>query len=354
MAEVRPVSITGLSILSALGRGGEAQLAAALSGSAAFGPVRRFDAAGRRVRTAATAADVAPLQDELASAIGTACAEAGWTGADKAAAPLFLAAHGHPGLSGDARQLATRTGVAAPNRIYTSACVSASTAIADAASLIKRGEYDRIVVAAGYLVEPGQYALFDAGRALSTDDVVRPFSLGRQGLLLGDAVVAMTLQAGDGLAEVAGWGRAGDAFHPCQPDPEGKGLARAITAALGRAAVAPDQVGYINANATGTKFSDAAEAAALQRVFGQDTPPVSSTKAVHGHALEASGLLELAITVLALNAGKLPVNAGYLGPDPACPLDLVLDGPRRPGTSYGLSLNSAFGGANTALLVRAA
>lgn len=354
MADQRPVSITGLSILSALGRGGETQLAAALSGAAAFGPVRRFDAAARRVRTAATAADVAPLTDELATAIRTACAEAGWTGTAKASAPLFLAAHGHPGLAETARQLTARTGVAPPKRIYTSACVSASTAIADAASLIKRGSTDRVVVAAGYLVEPDQYALFDAGRALSTDGVVRPFSLGRQGLLLGDAVVAMTLEAGEGLAEVVGWGRAGDAFHPCQPDPEGKGLARAITSALARAGLQPSDVGYVNANATGTRFSDAAEAAALCRVFGPTGPPVSSTKSVHGHALEASGLLELAITVLALNAGKLPVNAGYVDADPDCPLDLVLDGPRRPGSPYGLSLNSAFGGANTALLVRAA
>jgi 3-oxoacyl-(acyl-carrier-protein) synthase len=80
---------------------------------------------------------------------------------------------------------------------------------------------------------------------------------------------------------------------------------------------------------------------------------VSSTKAVHGHGLEASGLLELLITVLSLRAGKLPVNAGYLGPDDSCALDVIVDSPRPVTSPYALSLNSAFGGANTALLVRA-
>jgi 3-oxoacyl-(acyl-carrier-protein) synthase len=127
----------------------------------------------------------------------------------------------------------------------------------------------------------------------------------------------------------------------------------AIEAALRRAELPASAVGYVNANATGTSFSDASEAAALVRVLG-DRPPVSSTKGVHGHALEASGLLELVITVLALRAGALPVNAGYAGPDPDCPLDLILDSPRPVGSPYGLTLNAAFGGANTALVVRAA
>ncbi|HEY0638896.1 MAG TPA: beta-ketoacyl-[acyl-carrier-protein] synthase family protein, partial [Pseudonocardiaceae bacterium] len=153
-----------------------------------------------------------------------------------------------------------------------------------------------------------------------------------------------------------GWGRAGDAHHVCQPRPDGAGLARAAESALRRAGVTPAEVGYVNANGTGTPFSDTAEAAALHRLFGPDAErvPVSSTKSVHGHALEASGLLELVVTVLALRAGWLPVNAGWTGADERCRLDLVLDGPRPVTPRYALSLNAAFGGANTALLVGAA
>jgi 3-oxoacyl-[acyl-carrier-protein] synthase II len=334
MPEPRPVSVTGLSILTALGRGPEAQLA----GTAAFSEVQRFDTSNRRVHHAATAADVGTLEEELDLAIATACGQAG---VDRSTTPLLLALHTAPSCDFGQR------------RIYTSACVSASTAVANAATLIRSGRADRIVVAAAYLVEPDQYALFDAGRALSDDHTVRPFSLNRRGLLLGDGVAAVVLQAGEGLAEILGWGRAGDAYHPCQPAPDGRGLATAIQAALTKATLPPDAIGYINANATGTTFSDAAEAAAITRAFAavRLSPPVSSTKGVHGHALEASGLVELVVTVQALREGKLPVNAGFLERDPACALDLILDAPRPANSSYGMTLNSAFGGANTALVV---
>ncbi|MEV6978341.1 beta-ketoacyl-[acyl-carrier-protein] synthase family protein, partial [Kitasatospora sp. NPDC093806] len=153
----------------------------------------------------------------------------------------------------------------------------------------------------------------------------------------------------------AGWARTGDAHHVCRPEPTGEGVARAIEAALARAGVAPAEVGYVNANGTGSPLADRAEATALHRVFGEHTArlPVSSGKGVHGHALEASALLELVVTIGALTDGLLPVNAGWLGPDPEIGLDLVLDGPRAARPGYALTLNSAFGGANTALLVAA-
>ncbi|MEU1686769.1 beta-ketoacyl synthase N-terminal-like domain-containing protein [Micromonospora sp. NPDC005707] len=379
MAEREPVRITGVHALSALGRGADALLAGVLAGTPAFTPVRRFDTGGRRVTVAATLPEVGTLADELADAIDRACRAAGLDRTHRAGAALFLAAHGGPHSlpapdrpgGGDAGpevpalagHLARRCGLGERTRVYTTACVSASTAVADAATLIGRGDLDRVVVAAGYLVEPDQYALFDAGRALAADGAVRPFSAGRQGLLLGDGVVAVVLESARAaarrgaptLATVAGWGRAGDAYHPCQPHPRGHGLARAVEAALRRAGLPGTAVGYVNANATGTPYSDASEAAALGRVFGAAAGriPVSSTKAVHGHALEASGLLELVVTVLALGHGKLPVNAGWLGPDENCPLDVVTDAPRPATTAHALTLNAAFGGANTALLVGA-
>ncbi len=354
--------ITGLAAVSALGRGAQAQLAGALAGTSAFGPVRRFDTTGRRVAAAATLADAGTLADELAGVVTAACA--GLSAPERAETPLLLGIHGHPGAgraaavttAGLATELAARTGLAGVARIYTCACVSGSTAVADAAAAIRKGRSGRVVVAAGYLVEPDQFALFDAGRALAKDGVARPFSSGRSGLLLGDAVSAVVLEpdgAREVLAEVAGWGRAGDAYHVVRPDPDGAGMARAIADALRRGGIEPAEVGYVNANASGAD-GDCAEATALRRVFGAGGPPVSSTKSVHGHGLEGSGLLELVITVLAAQAGKLPVNVGHLGPDPAAELDLVLDGPRKAAGPYALTVNAAFGGANTALLVRAA
>ncbi|WP_410809101.1 beta-ketoacyl-[acyl-carrier-protein] synthase family protein [Micromonospora sp. 067-2] len=361
MAEPRAAHLTGVHAVSALGRGPEAQLAGVLAGEPAFGPVRRFDTTGRRVTVAATLPEVGTLPDELTAAIDAACRAAGLDGARRAECALLLAVHGDPDVSALAAQVAVGCGLGGRTRVYTSACVSASTAVADAAALIGRGDLDRAVVAAGYLVEPDQFALFDAGRALAVDSAVRPFSAGRRGLLLGDGVAAVVLEAStashrrgtEPVATIAGWGRAGDAFHPCQPDPTGAGLARAVGGALRRAGLPPEAVGYVNANATGTAQSDAAEAAALHRALGGHAGqvPVSSTKALHGHALEASGLLELVVTALALRHGTLPVNAGWQGPDEHCPLNVITDGPRRTTTAHALTLNAAFGGANTALLV---
>jgi len=183
-------------------------------------------------------------------------------------------------------------------------------------------------------------------------------------MLLGDGVAAVVLESAAGaanrgvpaVATLAGWGRSGDAYHVCQPRPDGSGLARAIGAALSRGRADRSQIGYVNANGTGTPFGDSSEAAALHAALGPyaTQTPVSSTKSVHGHALEASGLLELVVTVLALQSGRLPVNAGFLAPDEECELDLVLGPERERRGRYALSLNAAFGGANTALLVDAA
>jgi 3-oxoacyl-[acyl-carrier-protein] synthase II len=330
MSESLPVAVTGMSIMTALGRGPSAQL----SGTPAFAEVTRFDTSNRRTHHAAIAADAGTLEEELDHAIAEACAQAG---VDRNTTPLLLALHEPP--TRDFGQL----------RTYTSACVSATTALADAATLIRLGRLSRVVVAAAYLVEPYQYALFDTGRALSTDGAVRPFSLNRTGTLLGDGVAAVVLQPGEGLAQLLATSRTGDAHHPVQPAPTGRGLTQAINTALRRANLPPQALTYINANATGTTFADASEAAALHQIPG---PAVSSTKGMHGHALEASGLVEFVVMVAALRQGKLPVNAGFLAADPVCEVDLILDAPRLVTSPYAMSLNSAFGGANTALVVR--
>jgi 3-oxoacyl-[acyl-carrier-protein] synthase II len=362
-AATRPVAVTGLAVRTAFGAGTEALLEPALAGTPAFAPVTRFGTAAYRTNVAATMPGTPDLTEELVGAVADACASAGLTGADRTSGTLLLAAHADRRNRSMAAEVATRTGLRPAPRTYTAACVAASTAIADAAGMIGRGELDRAVVAAGYLVDPDTFALFDAGRALARDNQARPFSAGRSGLLLGDAVAAVVLEpaataaarGAEVTATVAGWGRAGDAYHVCQPRPDGSGLARAIEAALHRAGVAPAEVGYVNANGTGTPFSDAAETAALHTVFGPDagTIPVSSTKSVHGHALEASGLVEFVMTALALRTGRLPVNAGWLGPDPNCQLDVIVEAGRPATPRYALSLNAAFGGANTALLVGA-
>lgn len=367
------VLVTGMEAYSAYGRGTKPLLDGVLSGEHAFTPVTRFETS-RRAPVAATWPDPRPLLEELTDVIDGACSDAGLSQAQRAACPLLLAWHPDPetvraagtegapvGAGRVAAGLAARCGLAGAPRTYVTACVSASSAVADAAAMIAAGRAERVIVAAGYLVEQDYFALFDAGRAMASDGRVRPFSARRQGLLLGDGVAAAVLESARDagrrgardIAQLIGWSRAGDAYHVCRPHPKGLGLARAVRAALARAGMAAGEIGYVNAHGTGTPFNDTAEAAGLRLALGDDIAhiPVSSTKALHGHTVEVSGLLELLVTILALRAGWLPVNAGYLGPDEHCRLDLVLDRPRPAGRPYALSVNAAFGGANTALLV---
>jgi 3-oxoacyl-[acyl-carrier-protein] synthase II len=368
------VVITGMSATCAFGRGTEPLLAGALGGRPAFAPVSRFSVQRRRAKAAAELPGDPVLADELAEVIRAACDMAGLHAPERGSATLLLALHtdaaaarqaGAATVTGNtAAAAAARSGLPDAPRVYATACVAASTAIADAAAMIVAGRAGQVVVAAGYLVDEDSFALFDGGRVLARDGQVRPFSWGRQGLLLGDGVAAVVLESAasasrrgaDPLAWLAGWGRAGDAYHVCQPSPDGSGLGQAIGAALRRGRVDPAGIGYVNANGSGTGYADASEAAALRRALGAhaDQVPVSSTKSVHGHALEASALLEFVLTVLVLRTGRLPVNAGFLAPDEDCRLNLVLGAPREVSCRYALSLNAAFGGASTALLVAAA
>jgi 3-oxoacyl-[acyl-carrier-protein] synthase II len=365
------VIVAGTAALSAYGRGTDALLSGVLSSQAAFCPVQRFDVSQRRVGVAAAMPGNPDLFTELSIAVREACDDAQLSSADRGRTPLFLAIHNDPatGRTTEPRTtdaftaaLAERTGLTAEGlRCYTSACVAASTAIADASALIARGRADRVIVAGGYLVDSDQFALFDAGRVLAADGRVRPFSAGRRGLLLGDGIGAVVIESRETaqarkapiMARLAGWGRSGDGYHPVQPHPEGHGLARAVTAALSRAGIAPEGLGYINAHGSGTAHSDPAETNGLRLALGDAVAdvPVSSTKSLHGQSLEASGVLELIVSMLAIRKGMLPVNAGFLGADDACGLNLVLGEPLPAAPGYVMSLNAAFGGANTALVI---
>jgi 3-oxoacyl-(acyl-carrier-protein) synthase len=376
MADRTPaVAVTGMSAVSGFGRGTEVLCDALFAGRTAFAPVTRFDVSRRRARSAATMVGPADLADELAWAADEACRGAGLQPPLRESCPVLLAVHADPalvrspdparaaaGAADSAVALARRCGLGPAIRAYTTGCIAGSTAVIDAAQMIRSGKAERVLVVAGYLVDADYFTAFDVGRALSPGGVVRSFSRARDGMLLGDAVAAVLLESAEAAerrgaprpAVLAGWGRTGDGYHVCQPKPDGDGIARAVEAALDRAGLPVDRIGYINAHGTGTKQSDAAEAVGLRRALGAyaERVPLSSTKSAHGHTLEGSALLELVITVLALQRGRLPVNAGCQDQDPACALNLVLE-PSTTDAEYGLSVNSAFGGANTALLVQA-
>ncbi|WP_105971672.1 beta-ketoacyl-[acyl-carrier-protein] synthase family protein [Streptomyces geranii] len=258
--------------------------------------------------------------------------------------------------------LAGRLRLVGPQLTFTNACVASAAALIHGCRLISSGRVDVAVCAGGYLVEEETFAKFNSGRALSGDGTVRPFSADRSGLLLGDGVAAVVLESAEharrrgarSLASVVGWGAATDAHHIAQPHPEGVGLARAARQAL-RLAGDPDgaSLDYINAHGTGTKYNDGAETRGLHAALGKraESIPVSSTKSTTGHLLEAAGVVEFVITMLTLLDGVLPPTAGYRTPDPECDLDYVPNTPRPADPRRALTINAAFGGANTALVL---
>ena len=258
--------------------------------------------------------------------------------------------------------LAERIGAHGRRLAFTNACVASASALIHACRLIAAGLAESVVCAGGYLVEEENFAKFDSGMTFSRDAAMRPFSVDRSGLLLGDGVAAIVLESAAAarrrgatpLAAVVGWGAAGDAHHIARPHPDAAGLVAATRQAL-RRAEDPDglRVDYVNAHGTATKANDVAETRGLHTVFGKraDQVPVSSTKSTTGHLLEASGAVEFVITLLALRDSVLPPTAGFTTADPNCDLDYVPNRPRPAELRRALTVNAAFGGANTALLL---
>jgi len=143
-----------------------------------------------------------------------------------------------------------------------------------------------------------------------------------------------------------------DASHITQPSIEGP--ARAVRMALAEAEVSPAQVDYINAHGTGTRLNDITETQVIKEVFKEHARKVaiSSTKSMHGHVMGATGAVELAATVQAIDKGVIPPTANYTQPDPECDLDYVPNQAREKPVRIAISNSFAFGGLNAVLLVR--
>ncbi|MCD0449756.1 hypothetical protein LO762_11230 [Actinocorallia sp. API 0066] len=349
--------VTGLAVLTAYGHGLPALWDGLKSATPATSRVTRFDTAHRHAHHAATLPGDPDPFAALRGLIDEACEEAGLSPEQRARTPLVLALHAGRDTAARARTLAAACGLREVLAVHTAACAASNSALADAAELVADLAEERVVVAGASFVDASMFAAFDSAGILTPEGVSRPFSAGREGPVLGDGAAAAVLTRAAGgtgsWLRVTGWGNTCEADHVVRPRPDGRGPAAAIQAALARAG--NPRIGYVNAHATATPAFDAAEAAAILRGLPPDGADahVSSTKALHGHCLEASGLVELAVCALAFRNGQVPVNAGYLGPDADCPLNLVLEPGTAPATGHMLSLNTGFGGVSTALVLAA-
>lgn len=265
-------------------------------------------------------------------------------------------------------QVAILLGAKGPNFCTTSSCASSSDAIGEAFEIVRRGDAQAMITGGSEaVINPLTIAGFNAARALSIRNhepqkASRPFDAERDGFIMGEGAATLILESLPFatkrgaliLAEVVGYGAAGDAYHITQPADGGEGGARSMSIALKEAGLEPGEIDYINAHGTSTPLNDKNETMAIKTVFGKGAYriPISSTKSMVGHLLGAAGAMEAAISVLTIQNGVIPPTINLTSPDPDCDLDYVPNTARQAVVNTALSNVFGFGGHNSTLIIR--
>jgi len=405
---MRRVVVTGLGAITPVGNTAPDTWRAAVAGESGIDWIRAFDADGLPVRVAAEVKNFEPAglaspkevrrldrNVLLALAAGKeAVADADLNGYDpmrvgilfgsaiggfigimeqgevmRERGPGRVSPYFIPNVLVDAAsgQLAISLGIRGPNYAPVSACATGSHAVGEGAELIRRGDADAILAGGTEAcIHPLILAGFTAMRGLAAEDehppnASRPFDATRAGFVMGEGACVLVLEDLDKArargaqiyAEVLGYGTSNDAYHMAAPEPEAIGVGEMMRAALKRAGVEPERVGYINAHGTSTPLGDAAETKAIKDVFGEHAHrlAVSSTKSVMGHCFGAAGAIEAMMCVLAVRDGVLPPTINYRNPDPVCDLDYVPNEAREADVEVALSNAMGLGGHNSCVLV---
>jgi 3-oxoacyl-[acyl-carrier-protein] synthase II len=405
---VRRVVVTGLGAVSPVGDTAPETWRSAVEGKSGIDFIRAFDADGLPVRVAAEVKDFDPaglanpkelrrLDRNVLLALQAgkeAVADADLNGYDPTRVGILFgsAIGGFIGIMEQAEtlrergpdrvspyfipnvlvdaasgQLAISLGIKGPNYAPVSACATGSHAVGEGAELIRRGDADAILAGGTEAcIHPLILAGFTAMRGLAAENedppkASRPFDATRAGFVMGEGACVLVLEELESAqargaqiyAEVLGYGTSNDAYHMAAPEPEAIGVAVMMKAALGRAGVEPERVGYINAHGTSTPLGDAAETKAIKDVFGDHAYKlaVSSTKSVMGHCFGAAGAIEAMMCVLAVRDGVLPPTINYRNPDPTCDLDYVPNEAREADVEVALSNAMGLGGHNACVLV---
>ena len=383
---MRRVAVTGLGAVTPLGLDARTTWEGAVAGRSGIDWIRSFDPSGFPVRIASEVKDFDPVgvvgpkdarRLERNVILAVAAAREAWADAsvgdiDPARAGILIGSaiggvtgvlaqnevlqeRGHervspwflPNVLVDSAtgQIAIDLGLRGPNYAPVSACATGSHAVGEGAETIRRGDAD-VVLAGGTeaCMHPLILAGFCAMRGLVAEEedptlASRPFDATRAGFVMGEGACVLLLEdleraqarGARVYAEVLAYGTSNDAHHMAQPDPDSVGTAEMMRAALNRAGIERERVGYINAHGTSTPYNDRAETKAIKDVFGDHaySLAVSSTKSVLGHLFGAAGAVEAMMCVLALHEGVLPPTINYRNPDPDCDLDYVPNEARR-------------------------
>ncbi len=254
-----------------------------------------------------------------------------------------------------------RHGFKGTNACITNQCVGGIMAVAEAAAALRSGEADRAVAAGHDATIDPETVLHFHKLGLLAEDAVRPFDRDRRGTVLGEGAAAFVLETDEGarsrkaeiVGEFLGSGCSTEGTGVVGVRPDGAGLSQAIELALADAQVSSEEVGLIVAHGNGTRASDASEANAIHRVFGDRPPPVTAFKWAYGHLVAASGSIDLALALRALRDGVVPGIPTLNSLDPALAPLPVSQKPQSLRGSVAVIACRGFGGMNAVLVVRA-
>ena len=254
-----------------------------------------------------------------------------------------------------------------PNANCLTACAASSQAIGEATEIIRRGEADVMLSGGTHsMIHPFGVTGFNLLTALSTNNddptgASRPFDRLRDGFVLGEGAAMVVLEEYEHarrrgapiLGEVLGYGATADAYRITDIHPEGRGAIGCMTRAIEDAGLNPSDIDYVNAHGTSTTVNDKVETLACKGVFGEQAPPVSSTKSMMGHLIAAAGATETIVCLLALRDQVLPPTINYENPDPLCDLDYIPNEARQARCAKALTNSFGFGGQNISLVLGA-
>lgn len=404
----RRVVVTGVGMVTPVGTGVEKTWEALLAGKSGIGPITKFDPGDLPTKIAGEVLDFDPadylerkefkrvdsfIQYALA-ATAMAMEMAGLTiddalslrtgvsvGAGLGGLPMLehyyevLKKSGHrrispffiPGMISNLApgNISIKYRAKGPNLSVVSACATGSHSVGEGFKIIQRRDAE-VMITGGTeaAITPLSVAGFNAMKALSTrndapEKASRPFDADRDGFIMAEGAGILILEelefalrrGAPILAELVGYGATADAFHVAAPAEGGEGAARAMQIALDDAGLEKEEINYINAHGTSTYFNDLYETLAIKSVFGDHAYrlAISSTKSMTGHMLGATGAVEAAVTVLAVNRGLVHPTANLETPDEQCDLDYVPGQARKMTVDKALSNSFGFGGTNACL-----
>ncbi|HBG06473.1 MAG: beta-ketoacyl synthase [Geobacteraceae bacterium GWC2_58_44] len=394
------IAITGLGIFSAAGKDVPSFTRALLAGNSAIGPVDLFDvahfpsgigaqlqgfdplaffpgrvaakmsrvdqfgviAAGEALRDSGAASHYSPYDIGVSMGAGAS----GMLESEEWLRETLAGRRGNPSLLRGLLPDRTATTIAESYNLcgyqssITTACSSSASSIGWGADLVATGRLRAVLCGGSDCLSLLTFSGFNSLKVVDPAPC-SPFSLGRQGISLGEGAAFLVLEdeaeakrrGAQIHGYIAGYAVGGEAYHMTAPDPSGADAARLMRQALYRAGLPAEEVGWVNAHGTGTPLNDMVESKAMKLVFGARAPyvPLVSTKGLTGHCLGAAGAVEAMATIVSLKEQIVPQTLNFRGADPDCDLDYCHQGLRRSAARLALSNSFAFGGNTTCLVM---